>query len=182
MNNYANSIGFTVCLVITASPYTYGADSHSQKQPRSNIQREVRHELVMLSRYGVFDNLAYRVDGSGVTLFGQVTQPALKQDAENAIKQIEGVTKVGNEIEVLPLSPMDDSIRRAVYQAIYGDPGLSRYSFQAVPSIHIIVKNGNVTLEGAVANESDRNIAKLRAEAVSGIFSVNNHIQLDTVR
>ena len=144
------------------------------------IQREVRHELVTLSRYGVFDNISYRVDGTEVTLMGQVVEPVLKDDAGNAIKGIEGVTRVNNQIEVLPVSPMDWNIRRAVYRAIYGDPGLSRYAFQAVPSIHIIVKNGHVTLEGAVANQMDSSLANIRANSVPGVFSVDNHLRLDT--
>jgi hyperosmotically inducible protein len=146
----------------------------------SSIQREVRHELVTLSRYSVFDNIAYRVDGTKVTLIGQVVQPVLKDDAGKAVKSVEGVTQVDNQIEVLPLSPMDDGIRKAVFRAIYGDPELSRYSLQAVPSIHIIVKNGNVTLEGAVMNDMDKEIANLRANAVPGVFGVTNHLRTDT--
>lgn len=146
---------------------------------RTAVEREVRHELVMLSRYGVFDNIAFRVDGDRVTLMGQVSEPVLKRDAESAVKGIEGVTSIDNQIEVLPLSPNDDRIRRAVFRAIYGDTALSRYGFQAVPSIHILVKNGNVTLEGVVANEGDRNIANIRAQGVSGAFSVTNNLRLD---
>jgi len=156
----------------------YAADSSNQ--PRTPVEREVRHELVMLSRYGVFDNIAFRVDGGRVTLMGQVNEPVLKDDAGKAVRRIEGVTTVDNQIEVLPLSPADDRIRRAVYRAIYGDEALSRYSFQAVPSIHILVKNGHVTLEGVVANEADRNIANIRAKGVSGVFSVTNDLRLDS--
>jgi hyperosmotically inducible protein len=157
----------------------FGADSNATKS-QTRIQREVRHELVTLSRYGVFDNIGYRVDGTQVTLVGQVTQPVLKDDAGSAVKGIEGVTQVNNNIEVLPLSPMDDGIRRAVYRAIYGDSSLSRYAFQAVPSIHIIVKNGDVTLEGAVANDFDKNLANTRANTVGGVFAVTNHLQVDS--
>jgi hyperosmotically inducible protein len=158
-----------------------GADksNHSSNTGESAIQREVRHELVTLSRYTVFDNIAYRVEGTQVTLIGQVVQPVLKDDAGKAVKGIEGVTQVNNEIEVLPLSPMDDGIRRAVFRAIYGDPNLGRYGLQAVPSIHIIVKNGNVTLEGAVMNEMDKEIAGLRANTVGGVFAVTNHLLVD---
>ena len=143
------------------------------------IMREVRHELVMLPYYGVFDNLAYKVDGFTVTLMGQVTRPTLKSDAENVVKKIEGVEKVKNEIEVLPLSPNDDRIRRATYRAIYGHSGLDRYALQAVPPIHIIVTNGNVTLEGVVANEGDKNLAGIRANGVSGVFSVKNNLRVE---
>jgi len=141
------------------------------------ITREVRHELVMLPYYGVFDNLAYRVDGSTVTLFGQVTRPTLKSDAEGAVKHIEGVERIINQIQVLPLSSFDDQTRIAVYRAIYGHPGLDRYALQAVPSIHIIVSNGNVTLEGVVDSQADRDQANIRASAVPGVFKVTNNLR-----
>ena len=148
----------------------------SEAKYREKLYKEVRHQLVMLPWYSVFDNLAYQVDGDKVTLSGQVTRPVLKSDAEGAVKSIEGVASVVNNIEVLPPSPMDDQLRRAVYRAIYGDPALSRYSIQAVPSIHIIVKNGNVTLEGVVDNETDKNLAGLRANQVPNVFSVKNNL------
>lgn len=143
------------------------------------VEKEVRHELLTLSRYGVFDNISYKVEGGTVILAGQVTEPVLKSDAEKAVKGVEGVSQVRNEIEVLPPSPMDEQIRRSVYRAIYGDTDLSRYAFQAIPSIHIIVKNGQVTLEGVVANEMDRNVANIRTQAVGGVFSVTNNLRLD---
>jgi len=142
------------------------------------LTREVRHELVMLPYYGVFDNLAYRVDGSTVTLLGQVTRPTLKSDAEGAVKHIEGVTRVDNEIQVLPLSTMDDQIRMAEYRAIYGHPGLDRYAMQAVPPIHIIVANGNVTLEGVVDSQADKEQAGIRANTVNGVFHVTNNLRV----
>jgi len=148
----------------------------SEEKYREKLIKEVRHQLVLLPWYSVFDNLTFQVEGDKVTLSGQVTRPTLKSDAEAAVKSIEGVASVVNNIEVLPLSPIDDQIRRAVYRAIYGDPGLSRYSIQAVPSIHIIVKNGNVTLEGAVDNEGDKNLANLRASQVPNVFSVKNNL------
>lgn len=144
------------------------------------ITREVRHELVMLPFYGVFDNLAYKVDPDGtVTLLGQVARPTLKTDAERAVKRIEGVTNVVNNIEVLPTSINDDKIRRAVYRAIYGNSVLSQYQLRAVPPIHIIVKNGNVTLEGAVARQMDKQVAGMQANHVSGVFSVTNNLRVD---
>ena len=145
---------------------------------QDRISREVRHELVMLPYYGVFDNLAYSINGTVVTLYGQVTNPSLKNDAGNVVKKIEGVTKVDNRIEVLPLSPMDDQVRRAEYRAIYSEPSLSRYAMQAVPPIHIIVDNGKVTLVGAVDNATDKNLAGVRANTVSGVFSVTNNLQV----
>jgi len=142
------------------------------------LTREVHHELVTLPFYTIFDNLAYSVNGATVTLLGQVTQPVLKEDAEKAVRRIEGVEKVDDKIEVLPVSPNDDQIRRAEFRAIYGDPALQRYALGALPPIHIIVKNGHVTLEGAVANEMDKNIAGIRANGVSGVFSVTNNLQI----
>ena len=143
------------------------------------LQKEVRHELVMLPMYDVFDNLAYKVEGGTVTLFGQVNRPTLKSDAERAVKGIEGVERVENRIEVLPVSPNDDRIRRAVYRAIYGTEGLDRYAMRSVPTIHIIVKNGHVFLEGAVANDGDKNLANIKANGVAGVFSVTNNLQVD---
>ncbi len=156
--------------------YSAAAD---QKAKPDRITKEVRHELVMLPYYGVFDNLSYRVDGSTVTLFGQVTRPTLKSDAEKVVKSIEGVERVINNIEVLPLSTMDDQIRLAEYRAIYSTPGLDRYGLQAVPPIHIIVKNGNVALEGVVATEADRNLAGIKAKSVPNVFSVENHLAVE---
>ncbi len=143
---------------------------------QEKLVKEVRHELVMLPYYGVFDNLAYRVDGAKVTLFGQVVRPTLKSDAENVVKKIEGVERVDNEIEVLPLSPNDDRIRRAAYRQIFSKPGLERYQMGAVPPIHIIVKNGNITLVGVVDNEADKNLAGIAAKGVPGAFGVTNDL------
>ena len=155
------------------------ADRTGAPVSSDRIAREVRHELVMLPYYGVFDNLAYRVDGGTVTLFGQVTRPTLKSDAENVVKRIEGVDRVINNIQVLPLSPNDDRIRMQVYRAVYGEPALNRYALNAVPPIHIIVDNGNVTLVGVVANEADKNMAGIRANSVPGVFSVKNELQVE---
>ncbi len=156
-------------------------DAFTQGPPDdSRIAKQVRHELVMLPYYGVFDDLAFNVNGGTVTLMGAVVRPVLKSDAENVVKKVEGVTQVINEIKVLPTSPMDDRTRRAVYRAIYGDPALStRYGFRAVPSIHIIVENGHVTLEGVVANQMDKNLCNIRANGVPNVFSVTNNLQVE---
>jgi hyperosmotically inducible periplasmic protein len=143
------------------------------------LTKEVRHELVMLPFYSVFDNLQYRVDGAKVTLIGQVANPTLQSDAENAIKHIEGVEAVDNQIEVLPTSPNDDRIRRAEYATIYSFASLQMYEVRSVPPIHIIVKNGHVTLEGSVASEADKDVAGIRANTVSGVFSVTNNLRVD---
>lgn len=166
--------------MLLAAPFAAVANSSTNPQKgeksQENLIKEVRHQLVMLPWYSVFDNLAYKVEGDKVTLYGQVTRPTLKSDAESAVKGVEGVTTVVNNIEVLPPSPMDDQLRRAIYRAIYGEAGLSRYAEQAVPSVHIIVKNGNVTLEGAVGSEMDKNLAGMRANQVPNVFSVKNNL------
>lgn len=155
---------------------------HKKATGYDRFIKEIRHELVMLPWYGVFDNLAYKVNGYNITLLGQVTRPTLKSDAERVVKDIEGVQTVTNNIEVLPVSPNDDRLRVALYRAIYGHPALQRYSMQAVPPIHIIVKNGNVTLEGVVSNEGDKNIANIQANGASGVFSVTNNVQVENER
>jgi hyperosmotically inducible periplasmic protein len=130
---------------LSGLPIISQAQGKQRTEPKSrqNLIREVRHQLVLLPYYSVFDNLAFRVEG---------------------------------DIEVLPPSPMDDQIRRAVYRAIFGDPALSRYAESAVPSIHIIVKNGNVTLVGVVDSEADKNLVNLRVKAVPNVFSVKNEL------
>jgi len=155
------------------------AVANSGARAQDRVTREVRHELVMLPYYGVFDNLTYRVDGGTVTLMGQVTRPTLKSDAGNVVKGVEGVERVDNKIQVLPLSSMDDGLRIAEYRAIYGHPGLDRYAMQSVPPIHIIVDNGKVTLEGIVANQGDKDMAGVRANSVSGVFSVTNNLRVE---
>lgn len=142
------------------------------------LNKQVHHELAMLPFYGVFDNLTYRVDGTEVTLAGQVVNPVTKSQAESVVKHLEGVTRVVNNIEILPLSSFDDQIRRAEYRAIFREASLSRYSMGAIPAIHIIVDNGHVTLEGVVDNAADRNIATLRANSVPNVFSVTNHLRI----
>ena len=155
-------------------------DAFIQGSPdEARIARQVRHQLLMLPYYGVFDDLAFRVDGSTVTLLGAVTRPTLKSDAEAAVKRVEGVERVVNDIEVLPPSPMDDQIRMAEYRAIYGDPAIAtRYGYRALPPIHIIVKNGHVSLEGVVANKADKDLIGIRANGVPNVFSVKNDLQV----
>lgn len=146
----------------------------------SRIAREVRHELIMLPYYSIFDDLGFQVNGSTVTLLGKVVRPTLKSSAENVVKRIEGVSNVVNKIEVLPLSNMDNQIRFAVARAIYGDPMIGdRYGNRALPSIHVIVENGHVTLEGVVANQGDKNLINIRANSVPNVFSVDNELQVE---
>lgn len=184
------SIAFGVLTSVLLTTAGFAADNKDKKNhldpyvngPANEIRmiQEVRHQLVMLPYYSVFDDLGFIVNGSTVTLVGEVTKPILKDNAAKVVKNVEGVTSVVNNIEVLPLSAMDDDIRRRVYRAIYGDPVLStRYGFQALPSIHIIVKNGNVRLEGVVADEMDRNVAFIRANGVPGVFHVDNDLKIE---
>jgi len=133
---------------------------------------------VLLPYYGVFDNITYSVSGYDVTLRGQVTNATLKRDAENVVKRIEGVEKVDNQIEVLSPSRMDNGLRLRLYRAIYGYPALEEYAMPVIKPIRIIVKNGNVTLEGVVDNKTDRDLAALRAHGVSGVFSVTNRLEI----
>jgi BON domain len=172
-------------LLIFVSALTIAAQAQTNRDALSpkgidRITKETRHELVMLPYYGVFDNLSYKVDSDGtVTLMGEVARPTLKSDAENVVKRIEGVEKVVNNIKVLPTSPNDDRIRRAVYRAIYSNNVLSQYQIRAVPPIHIIVDNGHVALEGVVARSMDKQIAGVQANSVSGVFSVQNNLRVE---
>ena len=140
---------------------------------------EVRKELVSLPYYNLFDTLSYRVDGDTVTLIGKVTRPTLKSSAEKVVQNIEGVNMVNNQIQVLPLSPNDDRLRLSLYRSIYGHSVLQTLAIRAVPPIHIIVENGNVTLEGYVANSMQKNIAGIQANSVPGVFSVTNNLLED---
>jgi len=154
-------------------PYVMGPANESA------LIKEVRHALLMLPYYGVFDDLGFNVDGSNVTLTGQVNDPTLKNDAGNAVKKIKDVTNVTNNIEVLPLSPADNTIRLAAYRAIYNDPVLSvRYAYRATPPIHIIVKNGHIRLEGVVSTQMDKDVIGVRANGVPGAFGVQNDLQI----
>jgi len=178
-----------LCVITSAGTFAWGRGAQGSAPPERGTQnyekwltREVGHQLIQVPWLSVFDNLQYSVNGSEVTLSGQVWQPVTKQDAETSVKGIEGVTKVINNIEVLPLSPMDDGIRRAEYRAIYGAPELQRYAMGVLPSIHIIVKNGHVTLVCTVDNEMDKNVAVIRANSVPNVFSVDDKLQVQSSR
>jgi hyperosmotically inducible protein len=171
-----------VGVIACASASAPAAGHQDQPDPRvRRVEMEVRHQLWMLPYFGVFDNLAFKVEPGGkVTLLGQVRKPTLKSDAERAVKSVEGVDTVDNQIEVLPLSPNDDRIRIRVYRAIYRNTALERYGIQAVPPIHIIVKNGNVALEGVVASEADKTLANIKARGVPGVFKVTNNLKVES--
>jgi hyperosmotically inducible protein len=158
----------------------YGKNIASGNSVEDKIAKEVRHELLMLPYYSLFDNLGYSVQGRSVTLTGTLTShdAVTKRDAENAVKRIEGVEQVVNQIQVLPPSPLDDRIRERTYQALMQTGGLSRYFWEAAPSIHIIVQNGRVRLEGFVMNEGDKNMAGIAAKTVPGAFEVTNNLRV----
>jgi hyperosmotically inducible periplasmic protein len=154
------------------------AAQNAEKHPKvdENLSRAVHHQLQTLPYYSVFDNLAYTIDGSKVTLSGQVVRPTLKEHAEAAVESIEGVSSVVNTIEVLPKSAGDDELRRDVYRAIFEDGALKQYAVEPLPAIHIIVNNGGVTLEGSVNSKADKELAEVRARGVQGVQKVVNHL------
>jgi len=172
----AGALAIGVSLTFAASPIFAGTSG----QPAQDLANQVRHQLVMIPYYNVFDDLNYSVDNSTgvVTLSGAVTQPVVKTDALSAVKHLSGVTRVVDNIQVLPLSPFDNRIRVAEYRSIYGFGGLYRYGLGTQPSIHIIVDNGHVTLVGVVDNQADKNIANIRANSVPGVFSVTNNLRV----
>ena len=169
-------ISFMGCILLALTALAQNATS-SKSQDR--ITREVRHELLMLPYFGVFDYIGYKVDGSTVTLVGEVVRPTLKSDAQNVVKRIEGVERVDNQIEILPPSSQDDQLRIALFRAIYQYPALQKYELGVVKPIRIIVKSGRVTLEGVVDSDTDKNLVGVRANSVPGIFSVTNNLQVE---
>ena len=148
----------------------------------NRLAEEVRHQLVLLPFLTVFDNLQYSVNGSEVTLQGWVTNGAVKDDAGRAVKGVEGVTKVNNNIQLLPVSPFDDQIRRAEFRAIYGFPALEKYASGTLLPIHIIVNGGHVTLEGTVLSQADKDLVTARANGVPNVFSVMNNLKVEPGR
>jgi hyperosmotically inducible periplasmic protein len=176
----AIQVGMLVGYAFLTAPGLANSTSIRQNVSPKPVAEEIRHELVMLPFYNVFDNLEFRMADSGeVILSGQVTRPTLRSDAQRVVERLSGVTRVVNEIEVLPLSPMDDRIRLATYRAIYSRPGLDRYALRAVPTIHLIVKNGNVTLAGVVSTKADKNLAEITANGVFGVFRVTNDLRTE---
>jgi hyperosmotically inducible protein len=169
----------TMLILVLAGLISVAAQSTGSERMQERISHEVRHELVMLPQLTIFDNLAFQVNGDTVTLSGQVRNAVLKDAAEKAVKNIEGVDKVNNNIVILPASPADDRIRTAVARAIFSDSRLFRYSLGAVPPIHIIVEGGHVKLEGVVDSQADKDTAGIRANTVPGIFSVENNLRVE---
>jgi hyperosmotically inducible protein len=171
-----NTLMIAAALIATTALPAFSNNNNSAAKP---LAERVRHELVMLPWVTIYDNMSFRVDGDTVTLFGSTIRPVLKTSAANVVSKLEGVNHVVNEIEVLPLSPFDDRIRVATARAIYGYGPLQRYGLGANPSIRIIVKNGNVSLQGVVANEADSNLAFMRANGVFGSFAVKNDLRIE---
>src|SRR6266478_655169 len=174
MKRINSRIAFIIATLVLVASMALASPPTGQ---RASLER-VRKELVTLPYYGVFDNLEYQVEGSTVTLYGQVVKPLTRQDAERRVAKIEGVDHVVNNIEVLPLSGFDDSIRARAYRTIFRTGSLYRYAMGANPSIHIIVKNGKLTLEGVVSNQMDSRLANMAAGSVSGVFSVTNNLRI----
>lgn len=172
------SLGTLLSLLCLSAAAQDTQRSQPSAKSQDRIVREVRHELLMLPYFGVFDYIAFKVDGARVTLLGQVVRPTLKSDAENAVKRIEGVEHVDNQIDVLPPSSIDDQIRLRLFRTIYGEPGLEKYALGVQKPIRIIVKNGHVTLEGVVDSQGDKDLAGIRAKTVPGTFSVDNNLQV----
>ena len=174
-------LGTMVAALVFCAPAfaSSGNTASPSLEERAHLEERVRHELSSLPYYSVFDSLSFRLDEGQVTLLGQVTQPVVKEDAERAVKKLLGIRSVNSQIEVLPLSRMDDQIRRSTYYAVYGYGPLERYGLGAEPAIRILVKNGHVTLTGVVANAVDRTLAYQRANTVPGVFSVTNNLLIE---
>ncbi|HEV7681515.1 MAG TPA: BON domain-containing protein [Pyrinomonadaceae bacterium] len=181
MKTFKQNLIAIIATMAIASIAAVAAPNASQTASGTSQQviKQVRHELVTLPYYGVFDNLAYEVNGGTVTLSGQVTRPTTRSDAGRRVAKIAGVQKVVNNIEVLPLSSFDDSIRLRTYRAVFNAAGLYRYGMGANPSIHIIVNRGQLTLEGVVSNKMDKQLAYMAASRVFGAFSVTNNLRVE---
>jgi hyperosmotically inducible protein len=172
-------MALVTALVIAASTVVAVPVEAGQRNYDVATADKIRKKLVTLPFYGIFDNLAYEIEGSTVTLYGQVVRATTRKDAERRIAKIEGVEQVINRIEVLPVSGFDDSIRVRTFRAIFRTAGLFRYAQGSNPSIHIIVNRGHVTLEGVVANKMDSQLAYMAANQVSGVFSVTNNLRIE---
>jgi len=176
MKRIVQSIALAAALAVASVPM-FASNGNNANAPQ-DLSDQVRHQLVMIPYYNVFDDLNYKVEDGVVTLSGAVTQPVVKNDAESSVKRLPGVTQVINKIRVLPLSSFDNRIRAAEYRSIYGFGGLSRYGLGTQPSIHIIVDNGHVTLVGVVDRQADKDTANIRANTVFGVFSVTNDLRV----
>ena len=180
MNKFRNRLLAIVAAMAFLVPVATAAPGNQPRDAANSVlAKEIRKELVTLPFYGVFDNLAFQIDGETVTLYGQVVRPSTRKDAEKRVARIEGIDRVINKIEVLPVSSFDDSIRRRTYRAVFRSGSLYRYAMGANPSIQIIVNRGLVTLDGVVSREMDRRLAYIAANGVSGVFSVTNNLRVE---
>ena len=178
----ASFLGRVLMAVVLVSGAAVAKSKGSANLPQTDdqISKNVRHEVLVYPYYTIWDNIAYQVDHGQVQLSGAVTEPIKKSDLGNIVQRIPGVTSVSNNIEVLPLSPMDSQLRLQVARAIYGYPTLSRYGMGALPSIHVIVDNGRVTLTGVVDSQADKDVAGLRANGAGLSFGqVVNNLQVE---
>jgi hyperosmotically inducible periplasmic protein len=175
MKKTIQSIAVAAALAVGSAPIFAGTNT----PPAQDLSNQIRHELVMIPYYNVFDDLNYSIDGAGVvTLTGNVLNPVMRTDAERSVKHLPGVTRVVDKINILPPSSMDNHIRAAEYRAIFGYSDLYRYAMGAVPSIHIVVDFGHVTLTGVVDSQADKDTAYIRANSVPGVFSVTNDLRV----
>jgi hyperosmotically inducible protein len=182
MRKNVRNLGLALILGLIALPLAASAETYTPAAEMSPLAKKIRKELVTLPFYSVFDHFTYELRDGKVTLRGEVTRPTLKTAAERVVARVEGVTAVENQIEVLPLSSFDDRVRLGVLYSIYGHTALNRYALQSVGPIHIVVKNGNVTLEGVVSREMEKNIAYIQANSVPGVFSVTNNLRVENAR
>jgi len=174
--------GFLAGLMTMALALGTSATAGAGAQPvrMQQLASDIDAALLRLPYYDVFDSLGYQIGDHGtVVLTGQVRTPWLKSSAEKAVKRVAGVDTVVNNIEILPVNINDDRIRVAVYRSLFYDSTLDRYAMGANPSIRILVKNGQVTLEGFVGNEMDKTIAGMKARQVFGVFGVTNNLTID---
>ncbi len=185
MKGILNRVAVLFVAVVMMASFAVAAPTEQagERAAYEQLEKKVRKELVTLPWYGVFDNLAYEIDGSTVTLSGQVVQPSTRKDAERRVKRLAGVERVVNNIEVLPLSSFDDSIRVSAYRTLFGwNSPLFRYGRGANPSIHIVVERGHLTLEGVVSTEGDRRLANALVNSIPGVFSVTNNLVAENQR
>ena len=179
MNTIKNKLVALAAMLAIATSAAVAAPKATDQTGEQPVVEQVRHQLLKLPYYGIFDNLAYKVEGGTVTLYGQVVRPVTRNDAATVVKRIKGVEQVVNNIDVLPASSFDDAIRARTVRELYRTGSLYRYTRGVHPSLHIIVRGGHVTLEGVVATKTDKQLAYLAASRVPGVFSVTNNLRAE---
>ncbi|HEX8653199.1 MAG TPA: BON domain-containing protein [Pyrinomonadaceae bacterium] len=179
MNTIKNKLVALAAMLAIATSAAVAAPKATDQKGDQPVAEQVRHQLLKLPYYGIFDNLAYKVEGGTVTLYGQVVRPITRSDAATVVKRIKGVEQVINNIDVLPASSFDDAIRARTVRELYRMGSLYRYTRGVHPSLHIIVRGGHVTLEGVVATKTDKQLAYLAASRVPGVFSVTNNLRAE---